>query len=294
MKKILEWTIRHTFRPALSAKTPLSLQRHCTDLANLITLNPRGQSIEKHRLQHISYTIIEPKKFLTGYSVLYLHGGGFVVGSATSHAKLAGHIGQALKAKVYLPEYRLAPEHPQPAALEDIIEIYRHLLSCGQDPNKLIIAGDSAGGGLTISTAIALRDAGLPLPKALIVLSPWVDLSLSSSSVNTHVSRDAMLSPDWLAWCAKQYAGHELLHSPKCSPLYANLENLPPTLIHVGSEEILLDDSKRLFNALTQAGVQTEFEIFDAVGHVFQFHAGLLKESNRSLELMKNFANKWF
>ncbi len=248
---------------------------------------------KKQIIAQVPTVHIQPKTTKSGLGILYLHGGGYVVGSSKSHTKLAAQIGHAAQAQVWLPEYRLAPEHSSPAAIEDVIAVYKALLAQGQDPKKLVFVGDSAGGGLSLSTAIAIRDAGLPLPAALVLLSPWVDLSLSGNSMKTHAAQDAMLSEDWLAWCAKNYCAQKSVTDPACSPLYAVLTGLPPILIHVGTEEVLLDDAKRLAEQAGKYGIPTNFRIYDQVGHVFQFHAGILKESNDSIERIGQFIDKY-
>ncbi|MEI1681871.1 alpha/beta hydrolase [Acinetobacter baumannii] len=292
MKQLLAWTIRTTLRPALSPKTPVKLQRFCSDAASAIVLGPRGYQTKKQNIAQVPTVHIQPKTTKSGLGILYLHGGGYVVGSSKSHMKLAAQIGQAAQAQVWLAEYRLAPEHPSPAAIEDSIAVYKALLAQGQDPKKLVIAGDSAGGGLSLSTVIALRNAGLPLPAALVLLSPWVDLSLSGNTIKTHAAQDAMLSEDWLVWCAKNYCGPKSATDPTCSPLYADLTGLPPVLIHVGTEEVLLDDAKRLAEQAEKCGIPTTFKIYDKVGHVFQFHAGILKESDDSIKGIGQFIDK--
>ncbi|ARG17697.1 acetylesterase [Acinetobacter nosocomialis] len=292
MKQLLAWTIRTTLRPALSPKTPVKLQRFCSNAASAIVLGPRGYQTKKQNIAQVPTVHIQPKTTKSGLSILYLHGGGYVVGSSKSHTKLAAQIGQAAQAQVWLAEYRLAPEHPSPAAIEDSIAVYKDLLAQGQDPKKLVIAGDSAGGGLSLSTVIALRNAGLPLPAALVLLSPWVDLSLSGSTLKTHAAQDAMLSENWLVWCAKNYCGQKSTTDPTCSPLYADLTGLPPVLIHVGTEEVLLDDAKRLAEQAEKCGIPTTFKIYDKVGHVFQFHAGMLKESDDSIKRIGQFIDK--
>ncbi len=292
MKQLLAWTIRTTLRPALSPKTPLKLQRFCSDAASAIVLGPRGYQTKKQIIAQVPTLHIRPKTIKSGRGILYLHGGGYVVGSSKSHAKLAAQVGHVAQAQVWLPEYRLAPEHASPAAIEDVIAVYKALLAQGQAPEKLVIAGDSAGGGLSLSTAIAIKNAGLPLPAALVLLSPWVDLSLSGSTMKTHTAQDAMLSEDWLAWCANNYCGQKSLIDPTCSPLYADLSGLPPILIHVGTEEVLLDDAKRLAKQTAKYGIPTNFKVYDRVGHVFQFHTGILNESNDSIERIGQFIDK--
>lgn len=292
MKQLLAWTIRTTLRPALSPKRPLKLQRFCSDAASAIVLGPRGYKTKKQTIAQVPTVHIQPKTTQSGLSILYLHGGGYVVGSSKSHTKLAAQIGHAAQAQVWLPEYRRAPEHTNPAAIEDVVAVYKALLTQGQDPKKLVIAGDSAGGGLSLSAAIAIRNSELPLPAALVLLSPWVDLSLSGSTMKTHAAQDAMLSENWLAWCAKNYCGQKSATDPTCSPLYADLTGLPPVLIHVGTDEVLLDDAKRLAKQIEKYGIPTNLKVYDRVGHVFQFHAGILHESNDSIERIGQFIDK--
>ncbi|VAX45348.1 Putative acetyl-hydrolase LipR precursor [Acinetobacter calcoaceticus] len=293
MKQLLAWTIRTTLRPALSPKIPVKLQRFCSDAASAIVRGPRGYKTQKQSIAQVPTLHILPKSTKNGLGILYLHGGGYVVGSSKSHSKLAAQIGHVAQAQVWLPEYRLAPEHASPAAIEDVIAVYKALLAQGQDPKKLVIAGDSAGGGLSLSTAIAIRDSGLPLPAALVLLSPWVDLSLSGKTMKTHAAQDAMLSEGWLSWCAKNYCGQKPTTDPICSPLYADLTGLPPVLIHVGTEEVLLDDAKRLAEQTGKYGIPMSFKVYDQVGHVFQFHAGILKESDDSIEHIGQFIHKY-
>lgn len=291
IKKMLSWTIRGTLRPALSANMPVSLQRLGADAASVIVRGPKGFRTKHEVISAVHVTHIYPTTAKAGRIILYLHGGGYVVGSAQSHTKLAAQIGHAAQSNVCLVEYHLAPKHRCPRAIEDVLGVYEALLAAGQDPAQVVIAGDSAGGGLTLTAAIAIRDAGLPLPAALVLFSPWVDLSLSGETIIANASRDAMLKPEWIRWCAQQYAGAKSLTDPACSPLYADLTGLPPMLIHVGTEEILLSDAQRMTEKAHQAGITAELKVFDGVGHVFQFHAGFLKESDQSIQEVGNFIN---
>jgi acetyl esterase/lipase len=172
--------------------------------------------------------------------------------------------------KALVINYRLAPEHPFPAALEDTIAAYGWLLAKGYDPLSIAIAGDSAGGGLAIAALVAVRDAGEALPAAAVCISPWVNLALSGDSIHQNASSDQILDRQSLAKYAGYYAGEHELTSPLISPLYANLEGLPPLLIQVGTHEILLDDATRLAENARQAGVDVTLETWDGMFHVFQ------------------------
>lgn len=288
MKHAISLLIRCTVRPALSPSVPVWLQRACSNAGRLLQRAP-VYTIEEHAISGVKTCVIEPTNTVGGRGALYLHGGGYVVGGTGSHAKLAAWVGKAARAKVWLPAYRLAPEQTYPKALHDALIVYATLLAEGQDPRQLILAGDSAGGGLALATAAAIRDIGLPLPCGIVLFSPWVDLSLSGESLKTHARRDAMLKPEWLRWCAEAYRGAAQATDPGCSPLFAQLEGLPPLLIHVGSEEVLLDDARRLAERARAAGISVEQACFDGAGHVFQFHAGVLAEADQSLRQVGEF-----
>ena len=216
--------------------------------------------------------------------VLFLHGGGYASGSINTHRELASRISRAAGARVFLIDYRLAPEHPHPAALEDSLTAYRWLLRDGANPNHTVIAGDSAGGGLTVATLVALRDAGDPLPAAAVCLSPWVDMEGNSESRRTKASLDPSVRPDDIALQAKAYLGGADPKTPLASPLYADLHGLPPLLIQVGGAETLLDDSTRLAERAKAVGVDTTLEVWDEMPHVWQFFSFMLPEGQQAID----------
>jgi acetyl esterase/lipase len=216
--------------------------------------------------------------------VFYLHGGGYTIGSLDTHRDLASRIGRAAKAWVFLIEYRLAPENPYPAALDDAVAAYRWLLAEGIEPEKIVIAGDSAGGGLTVATLLALRDAGDSLPAAGVCLSPWVDLAVTGGSIADKAGVDPIVNLDATMWMAKLYAGDADLHDPLVSPLYADLRGLPPLLIQVGTAEILLDDATRLAERAEAAGVDVVLDTWEDMIHVWQYFAALLPEGREAIE----------
>jgi acetyl esterase/lipase len=202
--------------------------------------------------------------------VLYLHGGGYVSGSPRTHRALAGEISHAAATRLLLPAYRLAPEHPFPAALEDAWVAYWWLLNQGAQPGQMVVAGDSAGGGLALALLVALRDAGLPLPAGLVCISPWVDLTLHSASVHANDGRDYLNGAAIRAVAALYLNGRDP-HEPLASPLFADLHGLPPLLIQAGTAELLLDDSKRLARRAAAAGVAVELELWENMVHVWHF-----------------------
>jgi len=231
---------------------------------------------------------VEPAGGEPGRSILYLHGGGYVMGSINTHRGLAGRIALAAQARLLVIDYRLAPEHPYPAALEDATAAYRWMLEQGIDPSHMSVGGDSAGGGLALATALSLREAGLPLPGALFLLSPWTDLTLSGDSIRERAERDPVLTlgDDWFE---TSYAGSHSPTDPLISPLFGDLRGLPPCLIQVGSEEILFDDSARLARRLEEAGVENRMETWEGMWHVFQAYAPYAPEAQQAINQIGEF-----
>ena len=206
--------------------------------------------------------------------VLYFHGGGYTLGSRKSHRGLASRIARAAKGRVLLPEYRLAPEEPFPAAIEDAITCWRWLISVGYDPKKMTIAGDSAGGGLALGTLLALKEAGDPLPACAIGLSPWTDLEATGDTAKPGAVADPIVTAEELHTSAKQYAATDL-RNPFASPLQGDLHGLPPLLLQVGTREVLLSDSTRFAEKAQAAGVRVTLEVEDGLIHVWQMYPDL-------------------
>jgi|SRR5271166_2970636 len=221
--------------------------------------------------------------------ILYLHGGGYIFGSPTSHRGMISRLAQAAGARVLALDYRLAPEHPFPAALEDSTAAYRWLLAQGYEPKKIAIAGDSAGGGLTIATLVALRDAKTPLPAAAVSISPWVDLEGTGESMKTRAAVDPMVQKEGLAGIAELYLGQTDPKNPLAAPLYADLKGLPPMLIHVGDAETLLSDATRIAEKSKQAGVKVDLKIYPEMIHVWHSFADILPEAQRAIEEIGGF-----
>ena len=217
-------------------------------------------------------------------TVLYLHGGGYALGSIATHREIAARISAASGARCLVIAYRLGPEHRFPAAIDDAVSAYRWLLDAGYAPERLAIAGDSAGGGLTLATLLALRERKLPLPATGVCLSPWADLTQSGASMKTKVADDPMLSKEPLDMMAKFYLGDGDPKAPLASPVFADLRGLPPLLIQVGAAEVLLDDSTRLAERARAAGVAVELEVWPDMVHVFQAFAALVPEGQQAIE----------
>lgn len=221
--------------------------------------------------------------------LLYLHGGGYVIGSLDSHRGLIARLSKAANCRALALDYRLAPEHRYPAAVEDATKAYRWLLAQGFAPAQIAIAGDSAGGGLTLATLVALRDAGVPLPAAAAPISPWVDLEGTGESMKTRVDLDPMVEPGGLFGMAKIYLGDADPRLPTASPLYADLTGLPPLLIQVGDLETLLDDSTRLAARAEAAGVDVTLEVWPEMVHVWQLFAPMIPEGREAIARIGQF-----
>jgi acetyl esterase/lipase len=211
-------------------------------------------------------------------AVLYLHGGGYAIGSIDTHRRLAYDISAASATAVLVVDYRLAPEHPFPAAVEDAASAWRWLLQRGFAPNRLAIAGDSAGGGLAIATLVNLRDRKLGLPACAVAISPWVDLEGVGNSMTARAAQDPMVQKDGLLWMAGMYLGGRDAKTPLAAPLHADLKGLPPILVQAGTAETLLDDSTRIAERLNAAGVDVRLSIWPNMLHVFPLFAPILSE----------------
>ena len=232
---------------------------------------------------------IIPDNAAAGATLLYLHGGGYVFGGLDSHRDIACRLARAAGVRTLLIDYRLAPEHRFPAPVEDATDVYRWLLEGGQTAEQLVVAGDSAGGGLSTALMVNLKSLALPLPRAAVLMSPWTDLANTGDSVVQHAARDAMISPEAVEKFASLYLdGHDPT-DPLASPHYADLSGLPPVQVLVGSEEVLLSDSERLVSRIEAAGGSAELAVWPKMPHVFPVLAGLIPEGRRAIDDMSGF-----
>lgn len=222
-------------------------------------------------------------------AVLYLHGGGYAIGSINTHRRLAYDISAASGARVLVIDYRLAPEHPFPAAVDDAAAAWRWMLAQGLDPKRIAIAGDSAGGGLTIATLVNLRDQKLGLPGCAVAISPWVDLEGLGASITGRAAQDPMVQKEGLLWMAGMYLAGKDAKTPLAAPLHADLKGLPPILVQVGTAETLLDDATRIAEKLHQAGVDVKLAIWPNMLHVFPLFAPILSEGRDGCLEIGNF-----
>jgi len=232
---------------------------------------------------------LRPPGAMAGRVVLYLHGGGYVIGSPRSHRHLAAAIATAGQAAALLLDYRLAPEHRYPAAVDDAAAAYRWLLDQGIAAGQIVIAGDSAGGGLTVATLLALRDARLPQPAGGVCISPWVDLTCSGASYRTKAEADPIVQQAAVEEMARAYLGAAAPRTPLASPLFADLRGLPPLLIHVGSDEVLLDDSTQLADRARIAGVDATLEVWERMIHVWHWFLPMLDEAEAAVDGIGRF-----
>ncbi len=276
LTRLLQRSIQRTW-------IPVRAQRAWTEAAAAITRIPPGVSVVHGSLGGRPCDRLVPPDANEERAVLYLHGGGYLLGSPRTHRGLAAQIAQAGGAPVHLLDYRLAPEHVHPAALEDSMGAYRELLESGFDPQSIVIAGDSAGGGLAVALAARLRDAGEPEPAGLAILNGWLDLTNSGSSVSVNAGKDFGLRGDLIEQGTELYRGTSDPADPELSPLFADLHGLPATYLQVGTHDLLLDDSDRFAERARAAGVDVSYARFDGMWHDFQLAAGLLREADEAM-----------
>ena len=224
--------------------------------------------------------------------VLYFHGGGYIIGSPRTHRAMLAELSKSSAARVLALDYRLAPEHTFPAPVEDSTAAYRWLLNEGYDPARIAVAGDSAGGGLTVAAMVQIRYLGLPMPAAGVCVSPWVDMEGLGDSMETRATADPMVGKESLLVSAKTYLGGADARAPLAAPIYADLRRLPPILIQVGDAEVLLDDSTRLAGIAREAGVEVQMDVWDDMIHVWHLFAPMLPEGKQAISQAGEFIKK--
>ncbi len=295
-------SLRLFVKPVLGSRLPIGFQRRWIEVMTRVVGGPGG--IESSEIWAGELCIKRLRRTEPGSvgavdasgrdAILYVHGGAFEVGGGEMFVGFASWLASVTGADVYLPDYRLAPEHTQPAPTDDLFNAYRTVLELGHDPGRTAVIGDSAGGSLAVTTVRSLREMGQPSPAALVLISPWLDLSLSGASVSTAARRDPVLRRDALASAARNHAGGLHLDDPRISPLFAALRTLPPTLVQVGTDEILLDDSTRFAERAYAAGVDVTLQRFDGLFHEFQLFAKLLRTSRGALDDIAVFLKRQF
>lgn len=255
---------------------------------------PKNIGIEAFDIDGMPAVSIRPPEALERRVILHLHGGGYVTGSIAAYLMLCVPMSRAMGMRIVLPEYRLAPEHVFPAALDDGLKAFRWLRTQGYEASDIILSGDSAGGGLCLATVLALRDAGEALPGAVLCLSPWADLTNASDSHASNASTEILLKTEMLDLWARHYAGDDGLSNPLVSPVFADFKDFPALFIQVASGEVLLDDSLALQKAALLAGVDVELRIWDDLWHVWPVLGDLIPESRLAFNEMKRFLGERF
>jgi acetyl esterase/lipase len=244
---------------------------------------PRGTKVTPMDAPGVHGEWVEPRVMVPGRTILYVHGGAFMMCSPETHRALVARIAAASRARVFAVRYRLAPEHPFPAALDDVRAAWRWMLAQGVSPMTSAFGGDSAGGGLALALLLALRDAGEPLPRCAFALSPWTDLTNAVPSRASNDESDAMLRRDACEPVAAQYVGGADARDPYLSPLFGRFDGLPPLLLHVSDSEMLLDDSRLLAEKARAAGVRVQLDVWHQLQHVWHFMAPIVPEARRAI-----------
>lgn len=276
---------------------PLDVEKSRKNLEGQVFLfrTPRNVKVEPIYIEGVPAEWLLPKGCHTDCVIIYLHGGSYHAGSLRTHRGLAARIGVNSKSSVLSLDYRLAPENPFPAAIEDVVSVYRWLLEAkGFDSKKIIISGDSAGGGLTLASLLKLKEENLTLPAAAICLSPLTDFAITGESIKTKAEEEIMLTENELKQSVEIYAKGQDVKNPLISPLYADLSGLPPLLIQTGTAEILLDDSTRFAQKAVKQGVTVDLDLWDNMFHVFQIYGNLIPESKKALKKIGDFAKSNF
>ncbi len=270
--------------------------RSILEMSTIFAMLPWGVHFKKVKLRKndcfrtIDAEVIIPNMPAnTNQIILYLHGGGYTLGSSHTHRSLVGKIAKNTNRVAILPEYRKAPENPFPAALEDAVFSYEALLDRGKKPEDIILIGDSAGGGLVVATQVYLKEKKMPMPGAAICLSPWVDLAATGESIDRNQGKDPLVDKTKMKLWADYYAGEFPVTHPHISPLYADLEGLSPMLIQVSTGEMLYDDSVRLAKKAKEAGVDVTLQTWDGLMHWWHIFQRRIPEANEAIDKISDF-----
>lgn len=283
---LLCWALRRWVRPGTLRRPDLATMRARSARVPFGAKLPPGWRIRRETAGPLRGEWIEPaapSHAAHRRRILYLHGGGYFSMSARTHRAITSRLAAWSDASLFALDYRLAPEHRFPAALEDAVAAFRWLVAAGTPPARIVVAGDSAGGGLALATLAALRDAQQPRAGGAVLFSPWTDLAGSGPSITGNEGRDPMFSATWVATIAGYYLGSTPASHPLASPLYADLAGLPPMLVQASESEILLDDSRRLVERARQAGVAATLQLWPDPPHGWQMYASFLPEARSAL-----------
>lgn len=281
---------------AANPAPPRSIEddRRDWEASALATPLPDGARIEALDAGGVPAEWVTMPEVVPGRVFLLLHGGGFSSGSPRTHRKLAANLSRAANARVLVPDYRLAPEHPFPAGVEDAVVSYRWLLGQGIRAADIVVGGDSAGAGLALSMLLALRESGEEMPRAAVLMSAWTDLTASSPTHDTIRARDVQVTREDLRGAGQLYIGTGDPADPRASTLFADPSGLPPLLMQVGGDEVLLDDSRIFARRASDAGVDVTLKVFGGMWHVFQFHAPEIPEAREAMDDIAAFIRAQF
>jgi acetyl esterase/lipase len=268
-------------------------RRKLHTLANFLP-TAMGVQVTPGRIVNFKVEWLTPRKAPQDKLILYMHGGAFIMGGFATHRPFVSHIARAAGIRTVIPQYRLAPEHPFPAAIEDGISIYRELIATGLMPEDIIFAGDSAGANLALAMLLTLRDSGQPLPAAACLLSPWIDLAVTGETMTTNAAVDPWFRAEDIKHIAKYYCDESEMTNPLVSPVYADVSGLPPLFIQVGGDEILLSDSTRLAENVRSCGGQVRIEVWPRMWHVFQLFVGAMPESRKAIDQIGDYIRHTF
>lgn len=296
LKRIEEWsTAAMAFGPFLMGApmemTPAELRQSYTEeLAR--NRPPEGVTITQVDMGGIAASLVTPDEVKGERTLFYIHGGGYLAGSPAAYHGIAGHYAKMLGARVYLPDYRLAPEHPFPAALDDTLAAYRWLVGHVGDARNIVFSGDSAGGAMVVSVMVKARNAGIPLPAGGVAISPWANLEMTGASYTSRNSVDPLCTREALVMMASSAMGNTPFNDPDASPVFADVRGLPPILVQIGESEVMLSDAMRLAAHLAENRVRTSLEVWPGMFHVWPMFAEILPEGMEALESGSNFLDR--
>jgi monoterpene epsilon-lactone hydrolase len=292
--KLLRLVVRPLFKWANLKSDIASMRRRLDRIKWIVPRPPTGTQVARVTAFGVPGVSVATARSRQDCHVLYLHGGAYVYGSPLHYRDFIWRIADATAAHVLCVDYRLAPEHPFPAAVDDAVSAYRWLLAEGADPRRTAVMGDSAGGGLTYAMLLKLRDDGIPLPAVAAALSPWTDLALTGQSLRLSDWIDPMISTAQARLFADAYLSGVDPKTPYASPLFGDPAGLPPSLIQVGSDEILRDDAERMAERLRCAGCAVELQVWPHMPHVWQLFARILPEGRQAIERIGEFVRLHF
>jgi epsilon-lactone hydrolase len=293
--ELVRFALRRFFKGRSGpAPTIEALRRRYGRLGRLAPPPPRGTQVKQLELDGVRAVSIATGASRPDRHILYLHGGGHVSGSPAVYRDFTWRLAGAARARALMTYHRLAPEHPYPAAIEDAVNAYRALIAGGVDPRAIALMGESAGGGLVLGTLLKLRDEGTPLPAAAVTISPWTDLALTGKSYQQNAQADPMLDGAEAARMASYYLGDADPRTPYASPIYGDPTGLPPTLIQVGSDEVLLDDSVGMAERMRAAGCEVELEVWPRMPHAWHLWARVMPEARDAITRIGAFVqDQW-